>query len=94
MNPMLKLYAGIAIALALVASGWTLRGWKDDSIKVAILEAAKVSQQATAKEIAKIEVKNTVINQKIIERTFTEPVYTDCKHSPEAFEAIRRLFHD
>lgn len=87
-----KLYAWIALGLALVASGWILRGWRDDSIKVAILEAAKVSQQATAQEIAKIEVKNTVINQKIIERTYHEPVYTDCKHSPEAFEQIKELF--
>ena len=87
-----KLYAGIAIALALVASGWVLRGWRDDSIKVAILEASALSQQATAKEIAKIDVKNTVINQKIVERTFHEPVYHDCKHSPEAFEQIKELF--
>jgi len=87
-----KLYAGIALGLALVASGWTLRGWRDDSIKVAILEAAKVSQQATAKEIAKIEVKNTVIHQKMVERTYHEPVYTDCKHSPEAFDQIKELF--
>lgn len=92
MNPMLKLYAGIAIALALVASGWTLRGWKDDSIKVAIMEAAKASQLETAKEIAKIEVKNTVIHQKLVEHTFREQVYKDCNQSQEDFQYIKDLF--
>lgn len=87
-----KLYAGIAIALALVASGWVLRGWRDDSIKVAVMEMAEASRLAAAKEIAKIEVKNTVIHQKIVERTYHEPVYQDCKHSPEAFEQIKELF--
>lgn len=87
-----KLYAGIAIALALVASGWTLRGWHDDSIKVAIMEAAKAAQLETAQEIAKIEVKNTVIQQKIIEHTFHDPVYQDCKQSPEDFQYIKDLF--
>lgn len=87
-----KLYAGIAIALALVASGWTLRGWRDDSIKVAIMEAAKAAQLETAQEIAKIEVKNTVIQQKIIEHTFHDPVYQDCKQSPEDFQYIKDLF--
>lgn len=87
-----KLYAGIAIGLALVASGWVLRGWRDDSIKVAVMEAATLAQQETAREIAKIEIKNTVIHQKIVERTYHEPVYQDCKHSPEAFEQIKELF--
>ena len=87
-----KLYAGIALVVALVASGWVLRGWRDDSIKVAVMEMAEASRLAAAKEIAKIEVKNTVIHQKIVERTYHEPVYQDCKHSPEAFEQIKELF--
>ena len=90
MNP--KLITGIVIALALIASGWLLRGWRDDSIRLAIVEAANASQLATAKEIAKIEVKNTVIEQKIIEHTFHDPVYQDCKHSPEEFNYIKELF--
>lgn len=87
-----KLYAGIALAVALVASGWVLRGWRDDSIKVAVMEMAEAARLATAQEIAKIEIKNTVIHQKIVERTYHEPVYQDCKHSPEAFEQIKELF--
>lgn len=87
-----KIIAGIVIALALVASGWLLRGWRDDSIQLAIVEAANASQLAAAKEIAKIQIKNTVIEQKIIEHTFHDPVYQDCKHSPEEYNYIKELF--
>lgn len=87
-----KLYAGIALVVALVASGWVLRGWRDDSIKVAVMEAATLAQQETAKEIAKIEIKNTVIHQKIVERTYHEPVYQDCRYAPGGYDQIKELF--
>jgi len=81
-----------SIIIASFASGWLLHGWKFDSDALIVAKAQEAAQIATAKEIAKIEIKNTVINQKIIERTYHEPVYQDCKHSPEAFEQIKELF--
>lgn len=87
-----RIYLGIGIILSAFASGWLLHGWKSDSEALVIERAAKAAQEATAKEIAKIEVNNTVIHNKIVERTYHEPVYQDCKHSPEAFEQIKELF--
>jgi len=87
-----RIYLGIGIILSAFASGWLLHGWKFDSDALIVAKAQEAAQIATAKEIAKIEIKNTVINQKIIERTYHEPVYQDCKHSPEAFEQIKELF--
>ena len=87
-----KLAAIIALALGLIVSGWVLRGLRDDSVKLAIMQAAEISQQATAKEIAKIKVKNTTIYNKIVEHTFHDPVYQECKHTPEAYQSILELF--
>jgi hypothetical protein len=90
MNRQVILYSSIIISS--FASGWILHGWKSDSEALVIERAAKAAQEATAEQIAKIEIKNTVIHQKVVERTYHEPVYQDCKHSPEAFEQIKELF--
>lgn len=87
-----RLALGIFLIIGSFISGWILHGWKSDSEALVIEKAAKAAQLATAQEIAKIEVKNTVINQKIIEHTFHDPVYTECKQSPEDFQYIKDLF--
>jgi len=84
------LYA-IAGAL-LVLAGWVARAWYEDSLALAVERAANAAQQAAAKEIQAIEVKNTVIHQKIVEHTFHEPVYMECRHTPEEYNYIKELF--
>lgn len=81
-----------ALVAALFAAGWFTRKWYDDSQELVIQKAAQAAQLAAAQEIKNIEIKNTVINQKIVERTFHEPVYQDCKHTPEEFNYIKELF--
>lgn len=87
----------IAIAaIILFAAGWSVRGWKDNSIKQAIEEAAQKSRDASslaaAEQIAKIQITQTTIQNKVIERIRTEVQYQECKHSPDTFKLILDAF--
>lgn len=86
--------AAIAAGLLIVsfAMGWSVRGWKDDSIKQAITESTQKSRDAAADQIAKIQVVNTTVQNKVIERIRTEVQYKDCKHSPDTFNLILEAF--
>jgi len=92
----LRLYAGIAAGIALFALGWLTSSWRHDSVQLAIGEAVSATQAATnlstARAIAAIEVTNKTIYQNVIERTRTELVYQECKHSPEAFALVIEAF--
>jgi hypothetical protein len=55
-----------------------------------IEEAASAAQRKAAEEIAKIKVINQV-NRQVLEREIVEkPVYVECKHSPEGFDAVNK----
>ena len=56
---------------------------------VAERAADKVSERS-AHAIAAIEIKNTTINNEVREIITLEKVYSDCKHTPEAYEKIRK----
>jgi hypothetical protein len=90
----IRLIAGTALVLVLIGVGWFTRGWYEDSQDAKMMRVAAKAQEAAAAEIAKIEIKNTVINQKIIEHTYHDPVYQDCKHTPEAYKSILDLFKE
>lgn len=99
MTPNLRLYAGIAILALAFASGWAVSSWRHDSIDAAIEQAVDATREATAlsaaKAIAGIVVENKNIYNKVIERTKTELVYSECRHTPEAFVIIQEAFrHD
>jgi len=55
-------------------------------------KASENAQQAAAIEIAKIEIRNTTIEAKIIERVKTEKVYQDCEHTDETYKLILEAY--
>lgn len=84
------------LSVLLVASGWVVRGWSDDSNKLEIEQAIQktrdISNGVAATAIAGITVTNTTIQGKVIEHVRTETIYTECKHSPETFQLIKDAF--
>ena len=64
---------------------------RDNATKLELVAeraADKVSERA-AIAIAAIEIKNTTINNEVREIITREKVYTECKHTPEAYGKIR-----
>ncbi len=89
-------YLVAAGVVLLFLSGWAVRGWRDDSINQAIAEATQKSREAAsmaaAEQISKIQITNTTIQNKVVERIRTEVQYQECKHSPETFKLIQDAF--
>ena len=57
--------------------------------------ATKAAEQASiiaAKAIAEIEIKNTTINNKVKEIITIETLYTECRHTDEAYQLILEKF--
>jgi hypothetical protein len=54
-----------------------------DSTRVAAIEAA-------AQEIAKIEVKHVTIRQNLQKEIVKEPVYLECKHTPDGLRYLNQ----
>lgn len=79
-------------AVALVAAGWFIRGWYEDSQELVIQKAAHAAQLATAEEIKNIEIKHTTIQGKVVEHTYHDPVYMDCRHDKEAWDLLMEKF--
>jgi 1,4-dihydroxy-2-naphthoyl-CoA synthase len=65
---------------------------KHVKLEQAIEDTRKASAEATANEIAKIEIKNTVVNNEVVERVRVERVYNDCKHTPASMKLIKEAF--
>lgn len=86
----------IIIALALFGGGyWTGASHeqaKQTELKLAIEQQAKLSQEAAAKEIAKIEIKHETINNQVIEKIRVEKVYQDCQHSEDTWRLIKEAY--
>lgn len=75
--------------MAVFGTGFIAGAWVRDSIAI---RAQQASMAAAATEIAKIDMKTTTINQKIIERIRTEKVYEECRHSPDAFKTLLEAY--
>lgn len=89
-------YASEVVALIvsalLVAAGWFGHSLYDVSVKDAIAETRRIAAQGAASEIAKLTITNTTVQGRIVERILTEKVYSECSHSPEAFQLIQDAF--
>lgn len=93
-----RIFAEVGLIIGLILLGWFGRGWYADSqnlrVERAIAKTKDEAQAGAAAAIAKIEVKNIVINQKVVEHTYHDPVYQDCRHTPEAYQQILDLFKE
>ena len=82
-----------AIALSLAFyGGMRLEQSSQMKLELVASKAATESSILAAKAIKEIEVKQTVINTKVREIIKTEYVYSECKHTPDAYLNILRKF--
>ena len=65
-----------------------------NSVNQAIAETRKAAAESAAQAIAQIQITNTTVQGKIIERVRTEVVYSECHHSPDTFAIIKDAFGD
>ena len=95
MNDRNRVYLIVAVLVGIVfAAGWGSHVLYANSIVAAIEKTREAAALGAAQEIAKIEIKNTTIEGKIIERVRTEVVYSECHHSPDTFSLIKSAFGD
>ena len=92
--------AGIALAFILAIVGGSFYGGikyqqaKQTEIELLVERSIGKAADSAAKAIAGITIKQTTINNKVKEIVRTETVYSECKHTPDAFERIKEKFHD
>ncbi len=81
----------VAAALAFFSgsvAGWKINTWKHDSERVAAKEAAELTIKATAKELAKLEVKHVTIRQTLEKEIHEKTIYRDCKHTDDGLRVL------
>jgi hypothetical protein len=87
MNYTMVVFA-IVLCLLSFSGGWKANSWKNDSERLLEVEAQKQALEATAEAIAKIDVRNTTIKQKVVEYVTEKPVYVDCKHDDDGMRLV------
>ena len=87
-----KAYLIGGLAMLVFFMGFFSHALYSNAITQAIEETRKEAALSAAQEIAKIEIKNTTIHAKLVERIRTETVYSECKHSPESYQLIKDAF--
>jgi len=91
---------GLALVLLLAVIGGSFYGGikyqqaKQTEIDLLIEKSVDKAAESAAKAIAGIEIKQTTINNKVKEIVRTETVYSECKHTPEAYQKIKEKFND
>lgn len=88
MNPLVYLFAALALFLAGAAGGWKACADHRDALDLAEVKGKTDALNATAEAIAKLDVKQVTIRQQaetiIKERT----VYQECKNTPEMMKVL------
>ena len=91
---------GLSLVFLLILLGSAFYGGikyqqaKQTEIELLVERSIGKAAESAAKAIAGIEIKQTTINNKVKEIVRTELVYSECKHTPDAFERIKEKFHD
>lgn len=81
----------IAAAVALTVGfggGWKVNGWRYEADRAAEMKGATKALELTAKELAKIEIRNTTIRQEVQTRVIEKPIYRECKHDTDTFRVL------
>ena len=79
--------AGLTIIIGFGA-GWKVNSWKYAAEREAAAEGTRKALEATAKEIAKIDVKAITIRQEVEKHVIEKPVYRECRHDPDTFRLL------
>lgn len=88
MNPLAYVVAIIVLVAIGAAGGWKAANDHRDALELAEAKGKSDALTATAQEIAKIDVKNVTIKQKVETQIRTVPVYQDCRNTPEVMTTI------
>lgn len=95
MNPYLLLGGVLAAAVACGVAGFggyrlgsSVKQGEWDAAIVASREAQDKALKAAAAEIAKIDVKQQTIVQKVTRETIEKPVFRDCRSGPDAVRLL------
>jgi len=89
-------YLIIALVCVVVGfgAGWKTNGWRYEASRSIAEQAASEAMTAVAKEVAKIDVKNVTIKQKLETVIKERTVYADCQHTDDGLrvlnEALKR----
>lgn len=84
-----RLVVTLVVAAALFGAGWKLRDYQADRAELLVLKVKEEARLGAAEAIGKIEVKYTTINRKLEKEVIREPVYAECRHTPEAFKLLQ-----
>lgn len=88
MNPLIYLVIVITLVAGGGVAGWRAAMDHRDAIDLAEFKGKADALDATAREIAKIDVRNVTIRQKVETQIKEIPVYRDCKNTPEVMTSI------
>jgi hypothetical protein len=77
----------VSVSLSFVG-GWKANSWKHDSDRLLEAEAQQKALLSVAEEIAKIDIKNTTIKQKVVEHVIKDTVYVNCKHDDVGMQLV------
>jgi hypothetical protein len=86
------LMGAIALASGFTA-GWKVNGWRYEAQRAAVEESISEALTATAKELAKIEVKNVTIRQQMETKVIERTIYHECKHEPDGVRLINEALN-
>ena len=84
MNPLVM---AVLVAIG-AAGGWKVANDHRDALELAEAKGKSDALTATAAAIAKIDVKNVTIKQKLETQVRESIVYRDCKNTPEVMKTI------
>lgn len=84
----IQLILAAIIATTSFGAGWRVNGWKHDSEYAARMEGGRIALEITAKEIAKIDITQKTIIQKVQTNVIEKPIYRECKHDPDTLRLL------
>lgn len=82
------LIAALILLGAGFGAGWEVNGWRYEAERAAEMRGAREALNLTAKELAKIDVKQVTIRQKVQTNVIEKTVYRECRHDPDTYRLL------